>query len=257
MSVLLQMLKILTWNVLAQQWIDLELKDAALDKRHLKRTYRIEKQLQYIKQTNPDVILLQETTPIVLRQYQRQLPDYEIDCFSQMRWQKEYSPINGNAILWKKNILKDTRCDTIILDKQAGIYGTLLRARVTNGAQITFVNVHLSYGNFKAASNQFKTIFDYLERSDQKIVIGGDFNMGYPDWEIERFFNGKGFTDCLKRNTVTHPFKNDPYGQTIEHILIKNMKCQNISIGESKSIGDSLKKYGTDHYPIVVEIKIS
>ena len=76
---------VLSFNVLAQTWIDDEIRQAVLDKRHLQRSYRVSRQIECMRQSNADVILLQEVTPIVLEHYKKRMPEYYVPtCFSQM-----------------------------------------------------------------------------------------------------------------------------------------------------------------------------
>lgn len=248
------MLKVLSWNILVQQWIDKKTREEALDKRHLRRSYRIRKQIEFIEKANPDVILLQETTPLVMRKYQQLLPSYDMDCFSRIHWQrgtdsdsKELS--SGNAILWKKGLFTETSCKILTLDHARGIYASALTGRTKHGTDMQIINVHLSYGNVKAATMQFKEIIQkHLGEKVPVVIIGGDFNM--EDDTIRQLYEKKGFHDCVPRHTPTHPFKSDTHGQTIDHILVKGMQCKATIVKKTRSIGECMKVYGSDHYPI-------
>jgi endonuclease/exonuclease/phosphatase family metal-dependent hydrolase len=252
---------VLSFNVLAQTWIDDELRRSVLDKRHLQRSYRVSRQIECMRRSNADVILLQEVTPIVLEHYKKRLPEYHVPtCFSQMHWQPATpdTPINGNAVLWRKGLFRSAQCQIVQLDKKLGNYAASLSAvTAVTGQHVKFISVHLEHGNFRAASAQFRNLFVQKHVNNEKrVIIGGDFNMGHPDWLIADYFKKRGFKDCVDPTTPTHPFVNDPYGQTIDHMLIRGFKCKDSKIAKCNSVGQCIKKYGSDHYPILVSMKL-
>jgi endonuclease/exonuclease/phosphatase family metal-dependent hydrolase len=254
-------IKVLSFNVLAQTWIDEELRDLSIDKRHLQRSYRISRQMEYMKRSNADVILLQEITPIVLRHYQKHMPEYLVPtCFSKMLWKPSSpdTPINGNAIIWKKGLFISAQCNIIELDRRLGNYAAMITAVTAKTRQhVKFISLHLEHGNFQAASAQFRNLFTkrYV-KNEKRVVIGGDFNMGHPDWDIAEFFKQRGFQDCVPINHPTHPFRNDPYGQTIDHILFRGLRRKRFKIVPCKSVGECIKLYGSDHYPISTRLEL-
>jgi len=251
---------VLSFNVLAQTWIDDEIKRAVLDKRHLKRTYRVARQIDVMRRSKADVILLQEVTPIVLERYKRAMPEYHVPtCFSQMHWQGATAdtPVTGNAVLWRRGLFRSAQCQIVQLDR--GNYAAMLTAVTKDtGQHVKFVSLHLEHGNFQAASAQFRNLFaQKFIQNEKRVVIGGDFNMGHPDWHIENFFKQRGFKDCITPHTPTHPFANDPYGQTIDHILIRGCKCKDSKITRCSSVGQCIKRYGSDHYPVLARMQLS
>jgi endonuclease/exonuclease/phosphatase family metal-dependent hydrolase len=257
-------LKIVSFNVLAQAWIDDRLRAEALDSRHLHRGYRIKRQIEILQTSLPDIVLLQEVTPIVIQKYKEMLPEYHVpSCFSRMHWQpaRPSDPINGNAVIWRKGLFAGkAKCDIIELDKKLGNYAAMVTGVLAKTNQsIRIISVHLEWGNIDAASKQFRNIFErgYI-RNHKRVIIGGDFNMGggRPDqFPIIADIAHHGLIDhCV--GVRTHPFKDE--SRTITHILTRGF-VDTVSgactiLGNCKTIGECLQRYGSDHYPIGIGV---
>lgn len=258
---------ILSFNVLAQAWIDDRLRREVYDSRHINRTYRINKQIQLLKECNPDIVLLQEVTPIVIHKYKSMLPEYHVpSCFANMKWggASRSDPVNGNAIIWRKGLFAGkAKCDIIELDRRRGNYAAMVTGVLAStNESIRIISLHLEWGNIKAASQQFRNIFkrEYI-RNHKRVIIGGDFNMGgasVDEFPIIPDIKAHGFTDHVSTER-THPFPDPTEATTITHVLTRGIRAVHEAgalHGGCKTIGDCLKEFGSDHYPVFVSVTI-
>jgi endonuclease/exonuclease/phosphatase family metal-dependent hydrolase len=269
-------LKCMSFNVLASVWVkhETELKKTTRNSpKDLYRLNRIAKNLKVLKKENPDVIFLQEATPSMLNILKKEIPEYHL-CYAENFWkttpttttkqQAIHPSSNGNAILYKKQKFLYIKCKKVSLDSKTGNYACIANAILNNGLNIKLVCVHLAWNNPKLASSQFRRLFDksytnsYInDEQDKYVVIAGDFNMG--DFNILTYPILK---DIKKHNFIdpfnglrTHPFTTDYY-KTYSHILTRNINVKNIKAGTSKSVLECIQKYGSDHYPIVIDLII-
>lgn len=248
-------LSVVSFNVLAQAWIDERLRREALDARHLRRDYRVKQQIRLLRHSRPDIVLLQEVTPLVLNQYKQELLEYHIpSCFSRMKWQPATpkDPINGNAIIWRRGLFAGkAKCDVIALDERRGNYAAMVTGVLAaTGQHIRIVSLHLEWGNIEIASKQFRNLFErgYIT-THKRVIIGGDFNMCiHPIVDVLKMH---GLSDHVELRT--HPFPDKSEARTVTHILTRGLKRTNTTKllgGECKTIGDCLKLYGSDHYAV-------
>lgn len=255
------MLSVLSFNVLAQAWIDDRLRREAHDSRHLSRSYRVKRQIELLKQhPQPDIVLLQEVTPLVLNHYKEALPDYHVpSCFSRMKWQPATpkDPINGNAIIWRRGLFAGkAKCDVVCLDERKGNYAAMVTGVLAStGQHIRVVSLHLEWGDTNSASKQFNNLFDrgYIT-NHKRVIIGGDFNMCVIPIldDIKRHV----LTDSVKIRT--HPFPDPTECKTVTHVLSRGMvpKGCKLLAGDCESVGDCLKKYGSDHYAVFCKFQL-
>lgn len=258
-------MKVISFNILAQPWIDNELKREAIHRNDLKRECRICRQVEFLHYSNADLILLQEATPLVISAFKKRLPQYEIlSCFSEMCWQPmtPNTPKNGNAILWKRDRIQNPKCQIIELHKISGNNAAMVTGTDSKtGYPIKIISLHLEYGNIKLATEQFNGLFrkNHITAYDGHVIIGGDFNMGEPKYPLRGIIHDNGFKECLSQSleVKTHPFFNGPDSGSVSHILVRGFSCKKSGVAvqekllKSKTpIGDCLRIYGSDHYPI-------
>jgi endonuclease/exonuclease/phosphatase family metal-dependent hydrolase len=248
-------LSILSFNVLAQAWIDAELRKNALGKRHLTKSYRFAKQVQVLENFDADVVLLQEVTPEALEYFESELPQYRNRvCYASVIWRpyRADAPESGNAVLWKERVFSQAECANIDLNAY-GNRAAMVTGTLEDGACVRIVGVHLEYGDIQRAAEQFQSLFTQrLVQNRAHVIIGGDFNMGEPEFPIREKFERHGFMNCVPDNSSTHPFVDGPDAKGIDHILVRGFRKKRLVIGASNSIGDCLRRYGSDHYPVYV-----
>lgn len=254
-------MKVVSFNTLAQVWIDDDLRYHAVDRRHLSRAYRVRRQIEWLSKLDGDIVFLQEVTPIVLAAYKKALPQYDgfDQCFACMEWQpsREWHAINGNAILWRKGLFEGApKCQRVILDKARGISATLLTPRFAHTRErVALMCVHFDWDptEKKYQPQQFRNIFDlgYIRPTMKRVIIAGDFNMSTR--HIDSDMTKRHLVDVTE-NRRTHPFP-APEDPGITHILIRGFKpVGRASIPSAASIGATLKKFGSDHFPVVATL---
>lgn len=256
-------IKVMSFNVLAQVWIDDPLKNITKSK-YLDKFYRVKKQVETIKDVNPDILFLQEVTPSTLNKYLDQLPNYFVPpCFARMSWipHNDYHAINGNAIMWKKDLFKTYKCQTVVLDQKHGNRISVVTATLKeNNKSIKLICCHFTWGNPDIAAEQFRNIFRHniMTKTVDYGIIAGDFNMGNNDIKTYPIINDikkYGFSDPINGKR-THPFMEDLHS-SISHILPRGFKnIKNIKIGHSSNIEECLRIYGSDHFPVSLTLDL-
>lgn len=262
---------ILSFNVLAQAWIDKVLRRSVDNKSYLKRDYRIKKNIEVIKTINPDFVLLQEVTPYVLKKYKSIMSDYD-SCFVEMFWQpyREHHAVNGNAVMWKKQLIDSFECVEYVIDKKRGINGIAVIGKLKqSNTHIIVSSIHLEYGNVLLASKQLNTALNFINKLHNNVsikdsrecitIVGGDFNMNTNRLFVKDVLKDQKFIEISSSEYRTHPFEDTGEDSAISHILLrssiakKHSCCNPIRL----SISDTLKNFGSDHYPLTASIKIS
>lgn len=260
-------LTVLSFNILAQTWIDNTIKKHAQSKTHLTKEYRIRKQIQILKDVNADIVFLQEVTPSVLNKFLTALPIYATShCFASIYWQpaRNSDPINGNVIIWKRGLFVNPKCKVVELDSKRGIYAaTLHTTLVGTHTPILLVNVHFDYSlDTYLQTRQFRNLFKKGKKryiTNQKhVIIAGDFNMGGNDisaFPILPDIKKHGFVD-FSLGMRTHPFP-APDAANVTHILARGFKqISKTKVMKSPSIGDTLRNVGSDHFPVHVKVQL-
>lgn len=251
--------RILSFNVLAQNWIDVHLR-RVVDAAFLRRDYRIAKHIEVFRNAKPEIMLLQEVTPIVLSKYQQALPDYEA-YFTPLHWKptRPRDPVNGNAILWRRDVLHCIARTQIDLVRRKGNYGQMVSGVLKKTQQtLRLVNVHFEWGDVESASDEFHHIFaGGFVGSHKRVVIAGDFNMGgaIDTFPIIDDIQKYQFVDAAPQ-LRTHPFADED--QTVTHVLCRGLQIRSAAIvGQgTSSVNECLKRYGSDHFPVLANLSI-
>jgi endonuclease/exonuclease/phosphatase family metal-dependent hydrolase len=120
-----------------------------------------------------------------------------------------------------------------------------------DGKNIRITNTHLDWlGGHRQRTSQLEFIKEKLSRGKPCVyeITCGDFNtLGYyklSEQEIKKqikVFLNENFSSVFKNSATT------TFWQTLDHILVKNLKVVTTDI---------LKLKGSDHYPLLVEVKI-
>lgn len=254
-------MKVVSFNTLAQIWIGNDLRRHAADRRHLSRSYRVRRQIEWLSRLDGDIVFLQEVTPIVLSAYKKALPHYDgfDQCFACMDWQpsREWHAVNGNAILWRQGLFEGSpKCQRVMLDRVRGISATLLTTRFAHTRKrVALLCVHFDWDPIekKYQPQQFRNIFDlgYISTNMKRVIIAGDFNMSTTP--IRRDMAKHHLVDATE-NLRTHPFP-APEDPGITHILIRGFKkVGQANIPSASSIGATLRKFGSDHFPVQITV---
>jgi hypothetical protein len=233
-------LKILTWNILASEWIDDKTYKMVNKKILHNNKERFQKIIKYILDADADIILLQEVMPYEYNKMKELLDKkYNISMLNQINWYNVKNK-SGNVSLFKKKKFHKNNLEHYGLE--FGIYTKCIYKKKV----CAIFNIHLDDVSIRKRYKQIdslKPVIDYTANC----IISGDFNHRY--------------------NKNTKFYK-------IPHFNIHNKKCPSYYIEEKMTIDNILSKgfkllpksmcpiyptnieqgfidYGSDHLPIM------
>lgn len=253
--------KVLSWNILASEWISK--KDyPEINKTELFNTKkRIKTIIDKLKTYNADILLLQEVMPDeykILNKYFKD--DYYITQIQPIKWSyknnENTKSESGNVTLVR--LSKYTPIE-LNLDTQLIHFCRITQCKnnETNKV-ITLYNIHLDDLSSVKRNKQMSLLLKFDNELNKiqthtktqiPCIIAGDFNQVYRE-------NSKLYT--IPKFTV-HNFCNTYYIEkniNIDNILSrgfkidKSSKCANLS----QDTEDIFKKIGSDHTPIIANI---
>ena len=225
---------------------------------------RRDRVLSVIRRISPDVMGLQEITPvwkkILEKAFGRQYAfvgearEEGRDC--------EYAPVLYNrrkydCLDWKTYWLSDTPEQPSKLEssKYYRICTVAKLKRKANGETLLFVSVHLDYVS-EAAAEQAKIILRILDRYEKiPSVICGDFNCNnesnaYATLASSRFRN---VAEIAEMTVITPTFT--AFGKrydTIDFVFTDQIEVKNFLVPEVKVNGE----YPSDHNPLICDFSI-
>jgi endonuclease/exonuclease/phosphatase (EEP) superfamily protein YafD len=229
-----------TFNILADAFIEsdknfLNKWYPTINKHDLKMENRFNTLIKYI---NGDIILLQEVTPLIRNKiYDMFNLKYIILPLS---IHKSKTEITGNLTLIKKNIFTNIVHNTIYINDKA--------VSITSVDNIDIYNIHLDDTFRKNRLKELKLIKSTFN-INKKIIIGGDFN------------GNEKLLHLLLKDFKLNIEKKGTYlceSPMIDYIYaygFKNVKgfVDNI-INKNTCYYNTIKKYGSDHYPVYSKI---
>ena len=242
-------MKILSWNILAEEWIDKKyypmVKEQLLES---KKRFKII--MKHIRSMSPDIILLQEVMKnnhkYLIKKYSHK---YYISPLIPVPWVGYPVGESGNVTM-----LKLSKFQGINFNKLDSM--NFLTAYYKD-IKIGIVNVHLDDSSNKRRINQIKKVIKKTNNLD-KVVIGGDCN--------EQYIKNRGIYNKLKKYDYKIAIKNTTYfiekQMIIDNIFYRGFKIKDSYVDNScgsrtiKNINCQLQKYGSDHFPIIAILKI-
>ena len=247
-------MKILTWNILANEFIlsryyPMIPKDILYDRKN--RQIQI---INILKNIDADVMILQE----VMQSEYNLLDENFKGAYCLIRgkyiiWQNKRS-YSGNVILIRKSMFAINKNSDHITDLD---FGVVIKCYLKGNAKqsITIINVHLDDINVNKRIKQIKEIEPILHDNDN-IILAGDFNENYI--KTSKVYN-------MIKSSNLNIYNNDPTyfidkKECIDNIMLKgfssfkNIKKSAIDTCKN-NILDQFINYGSDHLPVVVDIK--
>jgi len=253
--------KVLSWNILASEWITK--KDyTEINKTELFNTKkRIKTIIDKLKTYNADILLLQEVMPEEYKNLNKYFKEeYYISQIQPIKWSyknnentksesgnvtlvrlSKYTPIEFNLDIQLSHFCRITQCKNNETNKVITLYNIHLDdlSSVKRNKQMSLL---LKFDNEINKTNK-------TNKSQFACIIAGDFNQVYRE-------NSKLYT--IPKFTV-HNFCNTYYIEkniNIDNILSrgfkidKSSKCTNLE----QDTEDIFKKIGSDHTPIIADI---
>jgi mRNA deadenylase 3'-5' endonuclease subunit Ccr4 len=235
-------LKILTWNILASEWIDDETYNMVDKKILYNNKERIQKIITYLLKSNADIILLQEVMPYEYNKIKKAFDEkYNISMLQQINWDTVKNN-SGNVSLFKKSIFHKNNLEHNALD-----FGICTKCIYKKKDCVIF-NIHLDDSSINARYKQIKSITPIIDLTTN-CIISGDFNHQYN--KNTKFYKIPDFTIHNKCPSYYIEKK-----MTIDNILSKGFKILPNSTCPlyPENIEHGFIKYGSDHLPITAVI---
>lgn len=225
-------MKILTWNILASEWIKKSYYPTVKDYTLLDSHRRIKLILKRLKTENADIILLQEVMDVeydlLYKQFNR---EYYVSSLRAIQWLKTKRTSSGNVTLVRKSM-----CKTI---SEAPLeYGIHVKAD-----SISIFNIHLDDESYTKRKKQIEDIRPFLEK-EKHAIVGGDFNQEYKkDCPVYKFpksiVHNKGITYFVEKD------------MNIDNIITKGFISSYDSLMYvPNDVSEGLRIYGSDHIPV-------
>jgi len=248
-------IKVVSWNILASEWITKNNYPDITIKLLFNHKQRIKTIIEKLKNYNSDIILLQEVMPDEYKIIQKHFKaEYTITPIQPIKWTYKNTNTNknesGNVIL-----LRITNYSNIKIYAMDFCIIAQCIHNETNKV-ITIYNIHLDDMTSMKRNTQMQKILDFDNELNKKnknacCIIGGDFNQNYnptsklyslPKFIVHNLCNTY-YLDKKKiniDNILTRGFKIDK----------TDIKCEKLSDDNE----DIFKKIGSDHISIVAKL---
>ena len=241
-------MKILSWNILAEEWI----KSSYYTKinKHIlfNRFERFQRILGILQNSKADIILLQEVMPseYEMLKYHFHI-NYIISPLALIQWknQDENEDVNkgtsGNMTLLSRNQKQFQDIKHYAFD--FGLYIEL--------EEIGICNIHLDDLSKQKRIIQIKMLEEEILYRKNKVILGGDFNEDYQ--ENSFIYNVNEFIVHNKECSTYYIDKK----MNIDNIMTRGFFEEDKEKQYFKypsSMQEGMLEYGSDHLPIIVEI---
>lgn len=228
-------MKILTWNILAEEWIEPEYYPTIRDFSVMDSDKRIALILKKLTTENADIMLLQEVTDVHYDQlYKYFNRAYYISSLRAIQWTKSKTS-SGNITLVRKTLCKHIY--EIPFD-----YGVFVKAD-----NIAIYNVHLDDISFAKRKRQIDRLRPRISK-EKYVVLGGDFNQ-----EFKKNSPLYQFSDMTVHNTCITYFVEK--NMNIDNILTKGfMSSKEYCTIVPSNVSQGIRMYGSDHLPVIAVV---
>lgn len=257
-KVRLTRLKILSFNILAEQFIDY--KDLSVDypgipEEVLKEENRVPKMLEFIKATKSDIMLLQEVNFRILKVLKKELSKNYVIYPLAIHRSETIPTLKGEAygnLILIRNGIASTGVQKVYRATNTGNAFAFLEVNIS-GNKTLIVNIHLDcdYAEHarKAEVKDLNTLLKpYL--MDYSIILSGDFNTA----DAATHKNFAKFKPAVAEHKGTYLDEI----HMIDWIYVRNVILFNGKVLKPKKANPAtpLKKYGSDHYPVIAELAL-
>ena len=243
-------MKIMSWNILASEWIKKSYYPKVNTKTLFNRKARFNKIMKTIIEENADIILLQEVMILEYKSLKHYLDNkYTISQLNPIKWKypKESQSESGNVTFIKKNIIKNKSKEINHQLLDFGIY-----TQIPNN-NISILNIHLDDLSVNTRNKQMKSVESLLYKTT-KCIIGGDFNQPYR--KNSKIYNLPEFT-IQNTNCPTYYIEEK---MNIDNIMIRGFdKDKNENVIEEEqcviypnTMEEGFEMYGSDHLPVII-----
>jgi len=243
-------MKILSWNILANEFIQERYYPMIPSQLLFNRQKRQERIIATLKQADADIILLQEVMQSEYNLLNSEFhTTYHLIRGKYIHWQKNKRNYSGNVILIRKNMFSPVHY-SIDLDVGLAIQCHLKEKKEN---PILIMNVHLDDVFQSKRLEQIKKL-EPLLINNKHIILGGDFNEHY---------TSKSRLYSLIKDYYLTSYNNEPtyYIEKklcIDHIMLKGFETHRKNGKVINDYGHDIiqqfSNYGSDHLPVVLII---
>ena len=237
-------LKILSWNILADEFIKKRYYPMIPPDILLNRKKRQTQIIVTLKQMDTDILLLQEVMPS------------EFNALS-TTFHKTHHLLRGKNIKWQD---KQSYSSNVILLRKSSFALPLQLIPLKFGLGVQCVyhkrpllifNIHLDDISQPTRMKQLSELLPYMQEHEQ-IIVGGDFNENYqPQSELYKLLKTNGLKVLNHKPTYFIERK-----MCIDNILMKGLTLKHTTAHVLDDFdGDRIKQfitYGSDHLPVVI-----
>ena len=247
-------MKILSWNILANEFIKQSYYDMIPSQILFNRKKRQDRIIETLQKSNADIMLLQ----VVMQSEYNKLEDefqktYHMIKGKHIRWQNKRS-YSGNVTLLRKSIFS-------LPNNQLDLnFGLAIQAHLKEKIEmpILIINVHLDDLSQAIRLREIKEI-EMLLLQHPRIILSGDFNEHYNPKHITKLYDAfKEYYFTITNHEPTYYINSKA---CIDHILLKGFENNNKKNIISKVINEygnnsveHFTNYGSDHLPVTVTI---
>jgi len=242
-------MKILSWNILANEFIQERYYPMIPSQLLFNRQKRQERIIATLKQSFADIMLLQEVMQSEYNLLNSVFhPNYHLIRGKYIQWQKNKRNYSGNVILLRKNMFSPVHY-SINLDVGLAIQCHLKHSDMP----ILLINTHLDDVSQTKRLEQIKELEPMLI-NNKHIILGGDFNEHYTS--KSRLYN-------LIKDYFFTSYNDEPTyyiekKMCIDHIMLKGFETHNKNGKVINDFGDDIiqqfTNYGSDHLPVMLTI---
>ena len=238
-------MKVLSWNILANEYIKKQYYPQVKEEL-LIREERFKLISNKLKEINADIILLQEVMSAEYKNLKELLSHkYFISKLIPIQWKGYPEGESGNITMIKKSKFTSI--------KQKENYITCKHRQ----DKFYIVNIHLDDSSQNRRETQISDILSKVN-DKERVIIGGDCN--------EEYKKSSGIYKLLEDNNFNISITDFTYfiekQMKIDNIFFKGLELKDSLVNNIcghrtiSNINCQLEKYGSDHFPVIIKIKI-
>lgn len=258
-------MKVLSLNVLSDEYIEfnntkfLERWYPNIKANDLRLKNRITTLIETIRYMDADVVCLQEAVTPLRNVLVRLFPAYYVSTLAKHQFGEKKS---GNLVMLRKSMFDIPTVAEQISDIGKGYHQITVLAKPIKGDKIStkpmaITSIHFS--DTTAKYGQAVVMAKLLSVYKGKVIIAGDFNTNQE--KLHSIFTGSGFKSGVHANTK-HRGTYLCEKPMIDYIYAKGFKKITAVLHNEPTkctaavcYISTIKKYGTDHYPIYAVVK--
>lgn len=234
-------MRLLSWNILASEWIEKKYYPTISEKTLFNRKKRFHVICELLKKSEADVIMLQEVMKSEYRKLTKLMSKtHVVSGLKLMYWSYTTGPSNSGNVTMLNNKLFTG------ISHEALEFGIHTKCK-NKGKNIDIFNIHLD--DISAAKRTRQIAQAISEAGSGKVIIAGDFNHNYTP--ASPFYKIPGYIVHNKCPTYFIERK-----MTLDNIITKGFKPIKIQPCEwypdSQECG--MMYYGSDHIFVVADV---